>query len=358
MEDKRILFISYYFPPYNSVGVKRIAYWFDNIHQYNIVPLVFTAIPQEKNREDILHVEPKKSKNPLAFLIKDEGVNWIKALKQQLVNYKENEFDFILISGGPFMQMLITKYLKQNFKAKIILDFRDPFYANPRFNSSFLKDKVKYYFQKQFLKYADIVITVNEQCKKLISHSSIHLIDNGFDENILLNQAKGYEHKPTDNLQICATGRVYDDVNIDPFFEIIDSDKRLSFSYIGNQRFAKYENLYLHCGFLPYNQAIDFIMKSDLCILFTGGLAFESSTKIFDYLGLNKIILIITEGVPKTGTLQQITQAYPNVFWAQNEFSAIRLAIDKISEHEIVMVDTSEFSRAKGLEKLVKILSL
>ena len=92
--------------------------------------------------------------------------------------------------------------------------------------------------------------------------------------------------------------------------------------------------------------------------MFTGGLAFESSTKIFDYLGLNKIILIITEGVPKTGTLQQITEAYPNVFWAQNEFSAIRLAIDKISEHEIVMVDTSEFSRAKGLEKLVKILSL
>jgi len=357
-ESKRVLFISYFYPPYNSVGVKRISYWVDNIKDKGYLPTVFTATEQTEINDNVHYIPANDQSNILNYFIKDEGLSWLKNLKIELGKYDSQSFDYILITGGPFMQMLITKYLKFHFTAKVILDFRDPFYANPRFASSKIKDAIKLYYQNRFLKYTDIVITVNEECKKLIDHPNIELIDNGFDEKVL----EKVNHKILNSADksiftISATGRVDHDFDMKSTFDALKSSSNVEFNYIGNQRFDKYDKQYNHCGFLPYDEALEFISKSDLCIMFTGGLPFESSTKIFDYLALNKNILIITNGQVETGSLHNITHDYPNVFWANNSTNDIKEAIEKIRNHKRVLQDTSRFSRADGLKKLIQILA-
>jgi len=357
MRKKNILFISYFYPPYNSVGVKRVSYWVENISKYNYVPTVITACKQENKSDYVKYVPPQASSSFLSHLIKDEGVNWISNLKKELQNYPKDKFDYILITGGPFMHMLITKFLKSKFSAKLILDFRDPFYANPRFGSSRIKDSVKLYFQTKFLKYTDIVITVNQECAKLIAHPHIEIIDNGYDERVLLREKVQKNAQSNSSFSCLATGRVDDDFDIAPFFEAIKQVEETEFVYIGNQRFDKYDGRYKHGGLVSYSEALEYIANADLCVMFTGGLAFESSTKIFDYLALNKNLLIITKGEPRTGTLHEITKDYPNVFWAQNTSNKIKEAILEIKQHKHIEQDTSRFSRAEGLKKLIKILA-
>ena len=357
MKNKRILFISYFFPPFESVGVKRIAYWYNNISKYGFEPVVFTAIKQIEKTKNIIYIEPKNSKSLTSYLIKDKGIGWLNPLKDKLKEYKYDDFDFILISGGPFMQMLITKFIKKNFKAKVILDFRDPFYANPRFPKNKIKDNIKLYFQNKFLKYTDIVTTVNSECSKLIQHNNIQIIDNGFDES-LLNKVEDKYIKVVNNNKIAvATGKVYDDFNINKFFNALKKDTQIKFKYIGAQEFKEFPDLYKHGGLLPYKEALDFINNSDFSVLFTGGMPFESSTKIFDYLGLNKTILIITEGEPKTGSLHEITKDYPNIFWTKNNEEDILEAFAKVKNHKNIKVDTSKYARSEGLKVLTQILS-
>lgn len=355
---KKILFISYYFPPYNSVGIKRVLYWFQNIHKYSYEAVVFTAIKQDQTNSNISFI-PANDKHILSHFIKDEGINWLANLKSEMSKYKPDAFDSIIISGGPFMHMLLSKYLKDNFSSKIILDFRDPFYANPRFKSSAIKDQIKLFFQNKFLKYADIVITVNNECKRLIKHPNIHIIDNGYDENtlesiktMLIDLPKESE----DNITISAIGRVYSDFEMGSFFQSLKANTDFKFRYIGNNSFEKYENQYFHGGSISYSEALKFISKSDVCVIFTGGEAFESSTKIFDYLALNKTILIITNGEPMTGSMHQITHNYPNTFWAKNNSESISKALQEVEKHNIIKVNTQEFSREAGLKKLIQII--
>ncbi len=355
---KRILFISYFFPPFDSVGVKRIAYWHKNISNYGLESMVFTAIKQNEKSKNIVYVEPEDNNNLLSYFIKDKGVNWINPLKSKLKEFEQNDFDFVIISGGPFMQMLITKYLKTHFKTKIILDFRDPFYANPRFPSNRIKDLIKLFFQTKFLKYSDVVITVNSECASLIKHTNIRIIDNGYDETILNKIENHNTTIPNSNFTAIATGKIYEDFNINPFFKALNKRRQILFEYIGNHQFKQNKELYNHGGFLQYESALRYINKADFCVLFTGGMPFESSTKIFDYLGLNKTILIITEGNPKTGSLHQITKNYPNIFWSRNNENDILKAFDTIIYHENIKVDTSVYSRAEGLKILTQILSL
>ncbi len=358
MKKKKILFLSYFFPPFESVGVKRIAYWYNNISEYGYKAVVFTAIKQTKKDENIHYVAPENNNSLLSKLIKDKGLAWINPLKKRLKQYNKEDFDIILISGGPFMQMLISKFLKNNFNTKVILDFRDPFYANPRFPKNKIKDFIKLYFQNRFLKYADVVITVNSECKKLINHNNIELIDNGFDETILntlsFNRLENNTNKSIHNG--IATGRVDSDFDITPFFHALEKDTNISFGYIGNHDFKEYSGKYHHGGVLEYSKALEFINNADFCILFTGGEAFESSTKIFDYLGLNKTILIITQGEVKTGSLHEITNAYPNVFWTKNNIKDILQAFSKIKKHKNLQIDTNKYARKEGLKLLTQII--
>jgi len=353
----RILFISYFFHPFTGVGAKRATYWFDNIQKYGFDACVITATKQLTLNKDKIYIAPEPNSRISSLFIKDEGINWYNPLKRYLKNNKNRfNFDIAIITGGPFMHMRISKFLKNNLHMNVILDFRDPFYRNPRFKSSFIKDVVKLIYQKNILKYADKVITVNKYCSALIKNVSVEIINNGYDDSII-RLVNNYSYKQINKINIVSVGRIYADFKIATFLNVISSSNKYHFHYIGNALPKEFGNNNISTyGQRDYIETLSFIKSADLCVLFTGGHQFESTTKIFDYLAFNKPILLITEGEKETGSLSDIMSRYPNKVWAKNSFYDIVKAIEYILDRDVIRVDVSKFSRAETLDKLIKII--
>lgn len=349
---KNILLLSFYFPPYKGVGSKRADYWYKkmcNDKRFDIT--VLTAIPQTKKKKNIYYVPTSKYKSILNLFIKDEGVLWTKNVKKWF--QKQNlKYDTLIITGGPFMHMVLSRFFKINGIKKIILDFRDPFYNNPRFNSSKIKNLIKLYFQKKFIKSADFVISVNSYCGNLLNSEKVKIIENGFDDSVnnLLTESS------LKNDVLISVGKVYDDFNLNTFNSFVKNSE-FKFSYYGesHSKIISCNNVFLSNS-IPYDILLEKILYSEICILFTGGKPFESTTKIFDYLRFNKKILIVTEGDIKTGALFDITKNNPNVYWSINSKFQIELMINKIISNRVIDFDTSIYSRKYTYNKLVEIL--
>jgi hypothetical protein len=358
----KILFISYYFEPFPGVGAKRVSYWVNNCSKYDIKPTVLTATKQLEKKEHILYLPPESSGGALSHFIKDPGLNWKKSLMNYFKGLHEFDYDFVLISGGPFMHFEVTNYLKKVFNAKVVLDFRDPFSNNPSFRDNGLKKRIKSYFEKKFIKNAAAIIAVNKYCAELVvsNQKVVEIIDNGFDENEfnanyaqVENEVPIIAHAGT-FIQGLRSPEIFlktlnDNLNGKVEFHQFGKDS----TYFDDFRSAKF---FINHGLIAYNSLIQKLENADICLLITEGKSFESTTKIFDYIGLNKKILIITSGEVRTGNLHQLTVSYPNVVWCENNADAIQNAIDKLLEMEVKPFDSYKYSRAYSLEKLVDLL--
>ncbi len=355
----KVVFISYLFDPYPGVGAKRTTYWANNMLKHGIEAHVITATEQTVVSPNITYLPASQSGGLLRKLIKDQGLNWKITLKEYFANLSNFDYDIVVFSGGPFMHFGVGAFLKKKFNCKVILDYRDPFGYNPRHGDKWLKKTVKGYFEKRFNQMADAVTTVNDICKNQMKHADkVTVIPNGFDDAIL-NQN---EQKSTSVVQgqILNGGKLYADFKMDHLLSIVSANDNLSFRQVGKE----YEELdamnnprISSQGFIPYSELLNNINTSQICTVLTGGKPFETPTKTYDYIALNKKVLVITEGEKQTGGIQSILNNYPNAEWAINKPESIKEAITKLQAREIEIVDTHPFSRAAGLEKLVALFN-
>lgn len=162
-------------------------------------------------------------------------------------------------------------------------------------------------------------------------------------------------------MKLTYAGKLYADRNPQIFFQCLDNFDDIEFYHIGEKsEYLKEESKQIHyLGFMSYEQTLETIRKFDVCMLFTSGYSFESTTKIFDYIALNKIIFIVTDGVIKTGQLYNITKEYPYVFWAKNNQKEIKEMLIKIKKDHLSMnkinFDSYTYSREYGLKKLIRL---
>lgn len=373
---KNVLIIAYYYYPFQGVGAKRASYWGRNLSKVadDIECTIITATKQNEKicDEEIIYIEATSKVSLLNFLIKDEGLMWLGNLKKYFKNIKKNKkYDVVIITGGPFFHFSIAKFLKKMFNSKIILDFRDPFSSNPRYNNNYLIKVFKKALEIGFVKSADIVITVNKSCERLISgsqrySSKFKIIENGYDD-VLVDEIKKigcFKKENSSSLKIIYAGTFYNDVNTDNFINVItqkDLTSRVEFIHVGKERKGICGDNVKSLGVRSYKETLQLISSSDICLIITGGKDFESTTKIFDYLAFNKIILVITGGEIKSGNINEILRKTPNVYWAYNEVFDInrilKIIIEKNSNDK-TEYPTYEFSRLNGLYKLLEIIKL
>jgi len=150
-------------------------------------------------------------------------------------------------------------------------------------------------------------------------------------------------------------GRVDSDFDIQPLIHVL-SAQNLKLHYAGNYQLNELSNHIFHLGNLSYEELLVELYKHKVCILPTTGYPFESTTKIFDFLALNKIIFIITHGDIQSGSLHEITKDYPNVFWAKNNPDSLLETFQELNRHIVKPFHTEVFSRKEGLKKLVKLI--
>ena len=230
---KKILIISYYWPPNTGSGVQRWLKFSKYLKKNKWDPIIVTPenpyseLTDEKLSEEIgnLNVlkfpiwepyslkdkifgKPKKSQNSGLVSkdnsLKDFCLNWIrgnffipdpkkyfvKPTIKSLIKYiEENKINHIVTSGPPHSMHLIGLGIKKRFnQIKWIADFRDPWSKLDMLNDFHLTKRTRFkhiQLEKQVLENSDLVLTVSEKWAKDFKNlgaSNVKIITNGYDK--------------------------------------------------------------------------------------------------------------------------------------------------------------------------------
>ena len=227
---KKVLIITYYWPPSGGSGVQRWLKFSKYLRDFNIEPVIYTVdnpsypindtsleseIPlglevlkqpifepnfflsifgNNKKKESAGFLNP----NPTLlgrffqyvranYFIPDARKFWIKPSVKFLSNYlKNNEIDVVITTGPPHSMHIIGLVLRDKFKIKWISDFRDPWTEIDYFQQLPLTKKANkkhHQLEQEVLEKSDMVIVVGETMKKkFLKHNhNIEVLTNGFD---------------------------------------------------------------------------------------------------------------------------------------------------------------------------------
>jgi galactitol-specific phosphotransferase system IIB component len=235
LEPKKILIITYYWPPAGGPGVQRWLKFVKYLPDFGIQPVVyipenptypivdenlvkevsdkaiilkhkifepyqlasfFSKNKTKKISSGIIPNQKKQSFLDKTFLwirgnlfIPDARVFWVKPSVSYLEKYiQENNIDTIITSGPPHSLHLIGLELKQKLNVKWFADFRDPWttigYHKSLRLSNYAAKKHKA-LERQVLNTADTIIVTSKTTKtefEAITSKPIAVITNGYDD--------------------------------------------------------------------------------------------------------------------------------------------------------------------------------
>jgi hypothetical protein len=342
----KICLISYFTSPYQGVGTLRADYWLKNLKE----------ISQNKLEVEMITATPNATLGnaiyvPTLFQSSfDQGLGWLIPLFFHLLK-NSHKYDAYVFTGGPFLHFLLIPFIKLILKKKVIVDYRDPFANNPVFKENSLKVFSKKKLELVFNFYADDIVTVNKFCRDLLnvrSDSKISIIDNGFDETICpLKMEKAFNH------DFILAGGFSQGRDVSVLDEILVD---YSLVHVGKSKLTLKSGNYHFQGYRLYAETLGLIEAAKMCLLFTSGHPYESTTKIFDYLRFNKKVLIISDVIPSEGGLFEITKNNPNIVWSLNKKEDIYKAINRLERSEPSKLDTEKYSRRRGAQALLGLL--
>lgn len=233
---KRVLIITYYWPPSGGSGVQRWLKMSKYLPEYGWQPVIYTAENAEYPVEDpslekdvspeaeVIRrpiVEPysfykkflglKKEQKVKAgfidetgkqkgwkenlsiwirgnFFIPDARCWWVKPSVKYLKSYlKEHPVDAIISTGPPHSMHLIALKLKEELGIPWIADFRDPWTEIDFYDELHLTrwaDRKQHKLEHEVLTKADKVVTVGWNCAKglgRLGNRNVRVIPNGYD---------------------------------------------------------------------------------------------------------------------------------------------------------------------------------
>ena len=237
---KKVLIITYYWPPSGGAGVQRWLKFVKYLREFGWEPIIYTPenaempsldnslikdVPEgvevlktpiwepydaykklvgQKKEEKINagflseNKKPKRTEKLAVwirgnFFIPDARKFWIKPSVEYLKNYlKDNPVDVIISTGPPHSMHLIAKEIKRSLEIKWVADFRDPwtnidFYKDLMLSST--ADKKHKRLEKEVLQEADVVLSVGATLGKELTElgaTRSEVITNGYDleENV------------------------------------------------------------------------------------------------------------------------------------------------------------------------------
>jgi len=231
---KKVLIVTYYFPPAGGPGVQRWLKFVKYLPDFGVQPIVYVPenptypIVDEKLVDEIpentivlkqrifepygfasifskdktkkissgIIADKKRQTSKERFLlwvrgnffIPDARVLWVKPSVAYLEKYiRDNDIDLVITSGPPHSMHLIGLHLKEKLRIKWFADFRDPWttigYHKSLKLSIYSENKHKM-LEKQVLNTADTIIVTSKITKTefaRITRKPIEVITNGYD---------------------------------------------------------------------------------------------------------------------------------------------------------------------------------
>ncbi len=270
---KKILIISYIFPPTPGIGGRRWAKFAKYLHRkgydvkvitakipYNNKSNWYTDVKELTEENRILYIKSGRLKymsSPKTFFDKimyrvslfylklrldgqyyDSSILWEKYLIPVVDEHIKNGYKTIVATGAPFRYLTFLEKLKDKYdNIKLIADIRDPWMNNKvSYNYATLSEK-RYVFEKKaeksIVKFFDIIITVSNIETEYFSHldektqSKFITIPNGFDSDDM-KLPDEYEKKQADKLVFVYTGTFYQKAmpNLNELIKVLDKIKK------------------------------------------------------------------------------------------------------------------------------------
>ncbi|MEO8150345.1 MAG: glycosyltransferase family 4 protein [Bacteroidia bacterium] len=269
---KRVLIITYYWPPAGGAGVQRWLKFVKYLNRLGWQPVIYTPSNPENPVDDaslikdipenltvikqpiwepydlykklIGHKPHQKinagflteNKKPKItekisvfirgnFFIPDARRFWVKPSVKYLSNYlNENPVDVIISTGPPHSMHLIALELKKKLNIPWIADFRDPwtnidFYKDLMLTTS--ADAKHHRLEKEVLQNADRVITIGNTMAHEFEQTSgrkVDVITNGYDDEDMSNEKIEADKK----FSIAHIGSLNKDRNPNLFWEVLN----------------------------------------------------------------------------------------------------------------------------------------
>ena len=234
LEPKKLLIITYYWPPAGGPGVQRWLKFVKYLPEFGVQPIVYVpenptypivdeglvsevsdkaiilknkifepyqlaSFFSKKNTKKISSgIIPNKKKQSFLqkmflwirgnIFIPDARFLWVKPSVKYLKKYiEENQIDTIVTSGPPHSLHLIGLKLKKELGVKWFADFRDPWTTigyHKELKLSSYADKIHKDLEREVLNTADTIIVTSKTTKKefeALTNKPIEVITNGYD---------------------------------------------------------------------------------------------------------------------------------------------------------------------------------
>jgi glycosyltransferase involved in cell wall biosynthesis len=171
------------------------------------------------------------------FFIPDPRIGWNKyAYKKAIEIIQKESITTVITTSPPHSTQLIGLKLKRKLGIKWIADLRDPWtdiYYYDLLRHSSISNKINKQFERKVFKHADQILTVSKGLKNLFSQrfgskigKKTTIIYNGFDEDDFNGKTKSSINK---NFTISYTGTISDQYDPILFLEALDTvSKKLS----------------------------------------------------------------------------------------------------------------------------------
>ena len=355
---KKVLVISYYYPPMGMGGVQRTSKFTKYLSLYGWQPHVLTVSPlpylaSDANLLDeveksgvIIHrtgskngngeqkvVEFKNDSNrkllsnlSQIFLIPDSKVLWKNkalALAEKIIT--EEGIELIFSTAPPYTDFLIAAALKEKFRLPLILDYRDSWIECPNnFYPTPLHKRKHIQLEKSVLDQANAVVTINKRIKELIisrypsvNEGLIRIIPHGFDPEDFDRVSK--EVPPTDKFRITYSGSFLNYYTPEHFLNALKKvfdvkpllKDKIEAMFIGTfpDEYKKYaekigvSGSLAFKGYIEHKEISKYLMQSHVLWMMinrTRRSDFHSTGKLYEYFGAGKpIIASVPQGVAR-----------------------------------------------------------
>lgn len=345
MTKKKILILSYFYPPSKGIASLRPLSWAENWKKkFDIVVITRSWNGNEinwsdylisnnnflkKKKKDIIeyHLPYKSNDFPPSFINKmrilknfilgiyDSEINLFSLKKDIFEIIKLEKPDFIVCTSSPLNSLKLCYEIKKKFKIEYLVDFRD--FSNLKgLNINYKPnnlEKLLNFYQKRkidfYLKHATLVSAVNKEIlelnNKFLDKSIV--INNGFELNTFKNLDK-FLNGNNDKLIISCVGTIYSNQNLTIFinglieFIKVNQFAKIEVKFIGSNLSQNHlqelssKLIKTKIKIIPRinrDLALQELINSDI-LYYSGWVGFKGiySGKIFEYLGAKRNVFV------------------------------------------------------------------
>lgn len=373
----RILIISPGFIPLANVSKMRMSSLVRYLWNRNEITVIQSRI---SSYSEVTDEKPLDQVRTIEANVKGRFISDYRAFKKAVkTELREQKYDIALISVGPYYTLLLTRSIRKR-NVPVVVDYRDLWTDTHRKNIKIqgIKEALKKAIERKCLAYINGFIAVDETSVSVLREHYAFLkgirsdyIYNGYDDTELSN-IKCHSVKNTSNTEL--TIGIYGKFSyylsreeikwfageIEEFCRI--KRKKIRFIHYG-EREDYFESLlkdagidYDYRGFVEYCKGMSGLSGEADFLLASHDLSIGYGTKVFDYIYLNKpILMYAVEGSDLKAFISKFQNGY--VFSNASELNDILSKLDKLGSRKLdENINVEEYSRTRQNKKFERII--